>query len=267
LPGGSAAAPEFGHSQTLQSPERVGRDVGIRAFDGEWADFYRAASAAPEPVLVKTHQAPRDGQPAIYVVRDGRKSLLSYQHYHARYTPAPRPTLSDLVLGLDHYGGWSEHYRGWAARSAPTLLLRYEQLVAPNPQLLQELGAFIGCTPVTTQWVNPFKALQERLPDFYREGQVAWSGDPAWTPWVDVAFMRLHGELMAELGYATAEQVQQSRAAVPEGLDALLAVVQGLLTERKALRRVCEERQVVIDGLKHACDERLALIERLSGGR
>src|SRR3954465_4275849 len=46
--------------------------VGHASFGMSPAAFVDQARRAPEPVLVKTHDPPSDGDRAIYVVRDGR---------------------------------------------------------------------------------------------------------------------------------------------------------------------------------------------------
>lgn len=254
---------EKGERTLLQMSETMAQQTGMREFDGEWADFYREASASRELFLVKTHRAPPDDQPAIYVVRDGRRALISYERFHDRYTAGAKPGLLDLVLGLDYYGSWSAHYQHWLERPRKPLLLRYEDLVAPNAELLRQVAAFLDQHLVATEWHNPFASLQSNKPDFYRQGAVHWSGEEAWTPWIDALFMRLHGGLMEQLGYLQTGALPD--VALPQEQTALLESFTNVLAERDALRKTCDDRLAVIEDLKATCDERLALIQRLSG--
>ncbi|MDQ1314257.1 MAG: hypothetical protein QG662_366 [Pseudomonadota bacterium] len=242
-----------------------GTGVAEKIKSGDWDEFYRKASESDEVFLVKTHRPPRDDQPAIYILRDGRKSCLSYSRYHQRFTPPPCPSLLDVVLGAGYFGGWSDHYRTWMKRGN-TMLVRYEELVNAPGELLARLAETVRHAGEIAPWNNPFDELQQKNPDFFREGRIAWQGDPAWTPLIDAAFFRLHGDLMIELGYADAETVMATRKDIPDEWFELVDASRRFLAEKKAFEVVCAERHVVIDGLKKACDERQAVIDGLRLG-
>lgn len=89
--------------------EAARREIGIEEEIKNWSDHYQNALQSDELFLIKTHLPPRDDQPAIYVVRDGRKAIVSYSRFHQSFTPEPYPRILDLVLGNDYCGGWSEH--------------------------------------------------------------------------------------------------------------------------------------------------------------
>jgi hypothetical protein len=238
--------------------------LGLATFEQPWDLFYAQATASDRLHLVKTHRPPRDDQPAIYVVRDGRRALMSYDRYHGSFTQGRRPGLLELVLGLDHYGGWSEHYAAWMDRSGPTLLLRYEELVAPTRETVARLSAFIKTPARVEHWTNPFDELHAMDPRFFRKGQVQWEAEEGWTEAVNQVFFLLHGDLMAQLGYASAEEARAIGDAVAPEFRALIGLSRQWGRERAELQAVCDERMRVIDGLKTACDERLAVIHRLN---
>src|SRR6478609_26138 len=88
-------------------------DVGVEGILSDWSTFYRQACGSDEIFLVKTHRPPVDDQPAIYVVRDGRKACLSYLHFDRRFRKGTK-SLAEIVVGIDRYGDWSSHYHAWA---------------------------------------------------------------------------------------------------------------------------------------------------------
>lgn len=255
---------EPGDADPGKQPVDVLREVGVLKVDEDWQAFYERATHSKEVFLVKTHRPPRDDQPAIYVVRDGRKALLSYERFHRRYTPEPRPDLLGLVLGTDFYGSWTDHFHAWVTARTTTFVVSFEDLVKPSWSLLTALADVTQSVQGPRDWQNPFERLHARNPDFFREGQIDWHGDPEWTPWIDSHFMYLHGDLMVQRGYVLESEVVRARTALGPEQPALLAIVRGLLAERAQLQRVCDERMTVIEGLESACNERLGLVEALS---
>jgi hypothetical protein len=242
----------------------VERQFGHVDLPAPWEGFYREATAAPERFFVKTHRLPRDEQPAIYVVRDGRPVLASYLRFHRRFLGANARSLLDLVVGDDFYGGWSDHYRGWKARAGRTLFVRFEELVEPPAALLQELARFCGAAQPPAAWSNPFMRMHERNPGFFAAGKTRWEGDPEWTDFIDALFFRLHGDLMEELAYVPRGAAREAGARLGANEDALAQRLAAAVREKRQLEQVCHERLAVIEGLRQACDERLALIERMS---
>jgi hypothetical protein len=236
---------------------------GHREIDGEWESFYAGATASADVHLVKTHRAPRDQQKAVYVVRDGRQALVSYRRFHQDYLGDQQLSLLQLVLGLDHYGGWSEHYEMWTQDRPGTLVVRFEDLVGGDRVTLEGLSAHLGRQGVPCAWQNPMVILQRENPTFFRHGRAKWEGDPIWDELVDSAFFLLHGTLMTTLAYAEPAVAAQARARMLGETSELLSIVQDLRGRNRELAQICSERLQVIIGLKEACDERLALIQSL----
>lgn len=256
---------EVGETKVIGSTEFARHNTGIVEIEGSWEDFYISASQSDQVFLVKTHRVPRDDQPAIYVVRDGRKACLSYSRFHERFTPSPHPGLLQLVLGDDFYGGWSEHYRVWTKRDN-TLAVRYEELIHAPDELLARLAEQVRYSGYVSSWVNPFDELHKENPDFFRTGEPAWQGDMTWTTMIDAAFFHLHGDLMVELGYASSEEAGFARDLIPQGWADIVDVASRLSADKKCLQDVCNERLNVIEELKQECEKRLELINTLSGG-
>ncbi len=262
----SASDEEAGAGATFAFTEAACQRVGVAKIVESWDAYYQKAIESNDVFLVKTHRPPRDNQPAIYVVRDGRKASLSYSHFHQRYTPTPYPSLLDLILGGDYYGAWSDHCRIWMARPN-TLLVRYEDLVNANKELLEKLSVTVRYRGEIAPWHNPFDQLHQEVPDFFRQGETAWQGDPAWTSTINAVFFHVHGDLMLELGYASPETVAAATRAIPDEWLELVDASRRFMAGKKVLEAICDERQAVIEELKLACDERLVLIETLNKRR
>ena len=264
--GMKSTSDEVGEKKLLGLTEASLHGAGIIEIPGSWENYYQTATQSGEIFLVKTHRPPRDSQPAIYVVRDGRMACLSYSRFHQQFTPSPYPSLLDLVLGGDFYGGWSEHYRAWMGREN-IFMVQYEDLVNAPDALLRKIARRVQYSGEIAPWKNPFDQMHQENPDFFRKGEVGWQGDPSWTPMINAVFFHLHGDLMIELGYASPETVAQAKKGSSEEWLELVEVSRRLLSEKKQLESICDDRQVVIDGLKQASDERLELIHKLMKSR
>jgi hypothetical protein len=100
--------------------------------------------------LIKTHEHPKDGSPAIYVIRDGRAACVSLWRFGGKAIP-----LEAVIEGRHRFGTWADHVRAWNPKGRPhTLLLRYEDLRDDLPGCLNDIGRFLS-RPV----------VADRLPD------------------------------------------------------------------------------------------------------
>jgi hypothetical protein len=246
--------------------ERVWTDeVGVEGFASDWDTFYRQACESDEIVPVKTHRPPIDDQPAIVVVRDGRKACLSYLHFDRQFRNGTQ-SLAEIIVGIDRYGDWSSHYRGWAGRKN-TIVIRYEELVEASADTLSVIAGAVGYRGPIAPWQNPFDSLQKHDRSFFREGRVDWQGGPEWTPVIDALFFHLHRDLMIELGYAG--DLEATR--FPDELKGLVDTARRLGGENLLLEQACSERLELIDrlaseceSLRNVCSQRLELIDRLT---
>lgn len=188
-------------------PDEQSRAFGEIHPDMPWDEFYPMASASEKVHLVKTHEGPIDEQPAIYVVRNGRKAIYSYLQYHRNLLPEIGRNLMELVTGHDYYGDWSSHYHAWNDESctAPRLLVRFEELREASPVLQQRLASFVGHVSEPGMWENPFESLHRKAPHVFREGKSEWECPQEWTQEVEWLFQVFHGGLMRSLGYEETE--------------------------------------------------------------
>ena len=92
--------------------------------------------------FVKTHLAPSDDSPAIYLLRDGRDSYVSLAHHQVIRHATPRFYDGPLLrlLGTTYYqellehivrnSSWSGHVVSWTRRTAgKTFVIRFEDLI------------------------------------------------------------------------------------------------------------------------------------------
>jgi hypothetical protein len=135
--------------------------VGERRFEEEGIDaFVSRARSSSDLFLVKTHDPVPDSDSCIYVVRDARAVLVSYQRYLADVESRSR-TLPELIAGNQWPGKWQVHVKRFLARdSGNTLILRYEDLAACNPPL-GAIGGFLDRKPI-----RPFDISFDDLRDF-----------------------------------------------------------------------------------------------------
>jgi hypothetical protein len=164
-----------------------------------WRESMAQAEGAP-PLLIKTHDAPSDNSPAIFIARDGRAAIHSYYHYHKKYA-FEQPSLTEVIAGACQFGGWSEHYRAWLPKNRPnTLVILYDELVARPQVVIESLAGFLKLTPVSA-CLPEFHELQRKLPSFFRRGQ---NSDylSEWSPAHMALFNHLHARAMEELGFA-----------------------------------------------------------------
>lgn len=166
-------------------------------------------SKADQNYFIKTHDLPDDDNPAIYLVRDGRDALISHTHFtleHDRKVANPSPdlfrdTLHALIETDSSFGGWSGNVRAWAARSAPTAIVKFEDLISDPQASVCEAMAHIGFQPPENR-LEPltFGELNRTYPQFFRRGKVgAWRDEMPRD--LHALFWRRHGQTMRQFGY------------------------------------------------------------------
>lgn len=244
------------------SDEKIRPIVGLTATAKEafghlpieepWDAFYGKASADDATYLVKTHLPPRDEQPVIYVVRDGRRATESYRAYHSSFQPDPNlcPSHVDLMLGNDFYGSWSSHYRAWASRPGGAyLLVRYEQLVVADRPLLEEMADFIGYKGEIRPFVNRMDTMHRENPDFFRSGEVKWRCPAHWTAEEEALFLELHGDVLLELEYIQESGLSAARQGLGELLIRTARAACRAFEERNAWHHEANKKEQVITQL------------------
>lgn len=175
------------------------------------ADPIGAMREHEETIFLKTHRVidARDPSPAMYIVRDGRDSLVSYAHFvEAQHEPAFESAtfeeaLATLIEREDHeYGSWSANVRAWTGRDAPTTVIRFEELIADPVASVRAAAESLGVRLRRPAGEVPdFERLRKKDPGLYRRGKVgSWKSELP--PELEERFWQLHGAEMEALGYS-----------------------------------------------------------------
>jgi hypothetical protein len=167
--------------------------------------------ASPEWYLVKTHDLPPDQtHPAIYVLRDGRSSVVSYAHQvlskqgDGVVDPASEAyitLLRNIILDRrSPFGTWSQSALAWAGRPR-TALVRFEDMTRDASCLVEAVKSLeLGWELVPDASAPTFDALHHMRPGSFRRGQsTAWVNELP-TDLYGV-FWKEHGEAMEQFGY------------------------------------------------------------------
>ena len=145
----------------------VGHEFLPDEFTLDWA------RRSDETFILKTHDYPSDvcdGDKAIYLLRDGRESVLSYYSYHRDYTDQKK-CLLDIIAGDTQFGGWGEHVLAWAPCTRPdTLLVKFEELISDPLGQVDRISEFTGLEPVSDS-LPTFEELHTTGPRFFRSGK------------------------------------------------------------------------------------------------
>jgi sulfotransferase family protein len=175
------------------------------------ADPIGAMREHDETIFLKTHRVvdARDPSPAIYIVRDGRDSLVSYAHFvEAQREPAFasatfEEALATLIEREDHdYGSWSGNVRAWTNREAPTEVIRFEELILDPVATVRAAAESLGVRLRNPAGEPPdFERLRKADPGLYRRGKAgSWKAELP--PKLEERFWQLHGAEMEALGYS-----------------------------------------------------------------
>jgi hypothetical protein len=160
-------------------------------------------------IFIKTHElsGAHDRSPALYVVRDGRDAYVSYAHFAmlrdlgGYVGMSYADVLRMLIESRDHFGGWSEHVNAWTRRTAPTAVLRYEDLLADPAAATANVCSQLGLVlPPPSGRLPTSEEFKSAGPLVFRTGRMGtWKEEmPAE---LEDLFWSLHGGTMALLGY------------------------------------------------------------------
>jgi len=145
----------------------VGHEFLPEDFTLDWA------RRSDETFILKTHDYPADvcdDDKVIYLLRDGRESVLSYYNYHRDYTDQQK-CLLDIIAGDTLFGGWGEHVLAWAPGTRPnTLLVQFETLVNDPLGQVDRIAEFTGFKSVSDS-LPTFEELHNTGPRFFRSGK------------------------------------------------------------------------------------------------
>ena len=178
--------------------------------------------------VIKTHllpgQLPEGTQdwPSVYIVRDGRDSMVSIAHHRKDIVVPGSDFYNNLLEAIlaqngSFFGGWSENVRQWTAKA--DVVIRFEDLIADPIREVEKLRAVIDLPEPKREALPTFQSLKMGRPAYgggkggqfdaernrmhFRRGKVgAWKEEV--TPELRRLLMRIHGPMLRHLGYAPA---------------------------------------------------------------
>lgn len=185
-----------------------------RGPDENWQDY---------PV-VKTHLLPAElpealaQRPVVYLIRDGRDSMVSCAHYWKDIV-RPESTFEQNILEViyaaegSYFGGWSKHVEQWVVRAV--IVIRFEDLIRDPLGQCQRLAPYLDLSNARPERLPDFKSQKQGEPQYgsgkgkpvanlagkwFRRGQVG-----SWRDELNEAqhelMWHLHGETMEVFGY------------------------------------------------------------------
>lgn len=169
----------------------------------------------PEMTFVKTHRRPDrvecGDQPAIYVVRDGRDSIVSFAHQRADgfkqqgqsadVHQLMRELVVDEPLGT---GNWGLNVLAWLRRSPSPAVIRFERLIREPETEVRRVLTELGIEPpAQVDGAAPgFSELNSVHDRFFRRGAVgSYRGEMPQDVQELFWAQPQHAEAMALLGY------------------------------------------------------------------
>lgn len=179
--------------------------------------------------FVKTHELPGDlppdlqDCPSVYLIRDGRDSMISMAH-HRKDIVRPGTdfynNLLEVVLAQkgSFFGGWSENVRQWTARA--DLVIRFSDLIRDPLNELEKLRSIIDLPVPQKDKLPSFEDLKHGSPkygareklnkkgnyntDFFRSGKIgAWKNELP--PALQKLVLAKHGETLQRFDYPIEE--------------------------------------------------------------
>lgn len=131
------------------------------------------ARRSDKTFILKTHDYPTEvcvDDKIIYLLRDGRESVLSFYNFHKDYMSSHK-CLLDIIDGDTQYGGWGEHILAWAPGTRlNTLLIKFEELVRDPLGHIARIADFTGFSAVSSS-LPTFDELHVTSPMFFRSGK------------------------------------------------------------------------------------------------
>ena len=175
--------------------------------------------------LVKTHLLPHQlpkaysDAPAVYLVRDGRDSVVSLARHRSDIVEPGSDFTNNLlecILAKDgsHFGGWSQNVHHWTKKA--DIIIKFEDLIKDPIAETEKLRALMELPPPKKDRLPTFERLKKGNPkyggrrsgkvdpnfsqNFFRKGKVGSHKDEMPSAVQDF-FLKQHGLVMHQMGY------------------------------------------------------------------
>lgn len=240
-----------------------------RELDKEWDKF---------PVI-KTHElpylVPEDllGRAVVYIVRDGRDSVVSSAHHTLDLGKSEKSfdeVLEEIILARNdsYFGGWSKNVLQWIPKSS--IVIRFEDLIKDPIACCERLRPYLDLPEPDLDKLPSFEDLKFGLPKYggggggrripealkrkrvqisFRRGKVGgWKDDMSEKSLA--LFWNHHGETMRRLGYMMDGEIKEPHPILESVLCEKLTGRKAVPTHRKILVEASKLLETGNDGVK-----------------
>lgn len=149
----------------------------------------------PSFQFVKTHLLPSDlpieyqNKKSVYIIRDGRDSLVSIAHHRKDIIEKGSPFYNNLLEAIlapegSYFGGWSENVKQWTEKA--DIIIRFEDLITNPIVEIEKLRSIFDLPEPDISKLPDFKRLKYGQPKYggntavkhFRKGKVGgWKDD------------------------------------------------------------------------------------------
>ena len=181
-----------------------------------------------KPLFIKTHDLPQKTEipytdlKAIYLIRDGRDSVVSMAYHRCNIVKPGSDYLFNLLTGVlapfnTSFGGWSNHVKQWTKYA--DIIIKFEDLIVDPITQLKRIEQIIDLPAADYSKIPTFEDLktkkfslgsgnkklnkkqqQKRREKFFREGKVNTWKTKMPKSLLDV-FMAKNSKTLKEFGY------------------------------------------------------------------
>ncbi|MEO0725258.1 MAG: glycosyltransferase [Bacteroidota bacterium] len=182
--------------------------------------------------VVKTHLLPRDlpenlrTAKSVYILRDGRDSLVSIAHHRKDIVARGSDFYVNLLLAVlalndSYFGGWSKNVNAWTAKA--DIVIRFEDLIEDPIREIEKLRAIMDLPEPRLDKLPSFQKLKFGAPKYgggtikgtdtsraakhFRRGKIGGWRDEM-PPEIEALIYRVHGRTLQNHGFDVPPQDQ-----------------------------------------------------------
>ncbi len=153
------------------------------------------ASEKNELYLIKTHEAPLDKNPCIFLLRDGRNAMAGLSKFWSA------PVYKTITAEDSPFMDWTTHYRVWHPHTRPyTLIVHFEDMIKQPEIEAARIAEFLS-VPVKKKFENPQEECRKHWPLLFKPRHSDHKLD--FEDYDTDLFWLLHEETMIAAGYGS----------------------------------------------------------------
>ncbi len=152
--------------------------------------------------LIKTHDSPLDGNPTIYLVRDGRNAIAGL----SRFWNVP---VYKTITGEDSpFMDWTTHFKVWRPlMREQTIIVHFEDMISRPDTEAARMAEFLE-VDVIKKFDNPQEECRKQWPVLFKPRHSDHKLD--FEDYDTDLFWQLHEETMIACGYGSREEAENA---------------------------------------------------------